>query len=224
MYTFEQVKKFPMLLDSPAGRRKSQHGGHGGTAVPCPPCLRALRVDSLAVNPRQKPEICRLSLVKPVVLKGPKLTLSMPRPSDAETLYRRVLDSRVIRWLGSDGPKNLADERKWVRRTVPQGWKKGTALTWTMYRDGEVVGNIDLHAISAGNRSAEVGLWVAPDHQGNGYATEACRLVLDFGFKKMGLNRMTYKLLEGNKPSESLAKKLGFRYEGRLKQAIITDL
>jgi [ribosomal protein S5]-alanine N-acetyltransferase len=49
------------------------------------------------------------------------------------------------------------------------------------------------------------------EYQGQGYATEACQALIEFGFKGMRLPRLTNSIAPENIPSVRLCEKLGFR-------------
>jgi RimJ/RimL family protein N-acetyltransferase len=53
------------------------------------------------------------------------------------------------------------------------------------------------------------------DYYGNGYATEACKAVLEYAFKVMGVHRIIAKCSPENNASWKLLERLGMRQEGR---------
>jgi RimJ/RimL family protein N-acetyltransferase len=61
----------------------------------------------------------------------------------------------------------------------------------------------------------EVGLYwaVAPEHRGNGYATEAARAVIDHGFAELGLARIVATTERDNLASIAVMRRLGMRVE-----------
>lgn len=60
---------------------------------------------------------------------------------------------------------------------------------------------------------AELGWTIAPAHQGNGYATEAVRAVLDACFGPLGLRRVVAECFADNEASWRLMERLGMRRE-----------
>jgi RimJ/RimL family protein N-acetyltransferase len=56
----------------------------------------------------------------------------------------------------------------------------------------------------------EVGWTFGREHWGNGYATEAARAVLDWGFRDLDLARITAMIHAGNHASMAVAERLGF--------------
>jgi RimJ/RimL family protein N-acetyltransferase len=64
---------------------------------------------------------------------------------------------------------------------------------------------------------AEIGYELAPDEWGHGYATEAAREIVRFGFDELGLHRITAWTVADNTASVRVLEKIGMRLEGRLR-------
>ena len=79
--------------------------------------------------------------------------------------------------------------------------------------DDELIGDV-YFAVEPDGRQAEIGYTLAAGAQGHGYATEAVRAVLAFGFERAGLHRITAGADPRNLPSIRLLERLGFRREG----------
>ncbi|HKW17906.1 MAG TPA: GNAT family protein [Terriglobales bacterium] len=86
--------------------------------------------------------------------------------------------------------------------------------------DGRLIGGIGLHP-QMENRRAELGYWVGVPFWGNGYATEAAREVIRYGFEDLKLNRIFAGHFEGNPASRSVLLKLGMQYEGCARQSAV---
>jgi RimJ/RimL family protein N-acetyltransferase len=68
-----------------------------------------------------------------------------------------------------------------------------------------------------GVKAGKLGYAIRADEWGNGYATDAARTMTDFGFRDLGLHRMSVTIGPDNAPSIAVAKRLGFQYEGRIR-------
>ena len=68
------------------------------------------------------------------------------------------------------------------------------------------------------NRNAKIKYWIGKKFWGQGLGREAAELILDFGFNTLRLKRIWAKVVRLNKRSKNLLKKIGFRYEGRLRK------
>lgn len=65
--------------------------------------------------------------------------------------------------------------------------------------------------------------WVAPEHQGNGYVTEATELILDHAFRERRLAKVWAHVIEPNAGSQHVLEKLGFEKEGHLREHVFID-
>ena len=63
----------------------------------------------------------------------------------------------------------------------------------------------------------EIEYCIGSTFQGKGYATEAAKAVIDFGFRKIGFNKVQICVRPSNIPSKSVIEKCGFNYEGALR-------
>ncbi len=76
------------------------------------------------------------------------------------------------------------------------------------------VGVIGITNIKLEHRRAELGYWLLPEHQQQGYTVEAAQEVLSYCFKSMELNRVEADTETENLKSSRVLEKLGFQKEG----------
>ena len=81
-----------------------------------------------------------------------------------------------------------------------------------------LIGAIGIRNWAIEHARAEVGYVLARQHWGQGYATEALKAVLGFGFSRMELNRIEAKCVPENKGSIRVLEKSGMRREGLLRE------
>jgi ribosomal-protein-alanine N-acetyltransferase len=81
--------------------------------------------------------------------------------------------------------------------------------------DGALVGAMGL--MMKGNGIAEIGYWIGVPFWGRGYATEAAREVLRYGFEDCGLHRIFAGYFTRNAASGRVMEKIGMKYEGTLR-------
>ncbi len=94
---------------------------------------------------------------------------------------------------------------------------KGSLGTWwgiCLNEDGTMIGNGGFHLWHQEHKSAELGYWILPKHQRQGYASEAIRLMCHHAFTQMGLHRIEAVVEVDNQASGSLLNKNGFTLEG----------
>lgn len=89
----------------------------------------------------------------------------------------------------------------------------------TLRASSELVGACGLHGRQTG-ATAELGYWIGKPFWGRGYATEAARAVVAYGFDTLGLHRVFAMAYSRNPTSSRVLEKLGMRWEGRLREHI----
>ncbi|WP_458187624.1 GNAT family N-acetyltransferase [Haladaptatus sp. NG-WS-4] len=86
--------------------------------------------------------------------------------------------------------------------------------------DGEPIGEVSVFDVERDH--GEIAYWIDTDWQGEGYATEAVSLLLDYVFDTRGLHRVVAKVVEFNGASRTLVERLGFTQEGRLRDHVFS--
>jgi [ribosomal protein S5]-alanine N-acetyltransferase len=85
---------------------------------------------------------------------------------------------------------------------------------------GHLCGGIGLHP-DAQQPRAELGYWIGVPFWGNGYATEAARAVIEYGFQELKLERIFASHFKGNDRSGRVLQKIGMRYEGSVRHGVM---
>lgn len=67
-------------------------------------------------------------------------------------------------------------------------------------------------------KRAEIGYAISQEQWGKGYATEATKQILSYGFKNLKLNRIEATITPGNDSSVKVLEKSGFEREGLVRQ------
>lgn len=81
-----------------------------------------------------------------------------------------------------------------------------------------LIGVCRLSHINWQARSAEIGIYIGPpDERGQGYGSEALRILCRFGFLEVGLHRLVAYARADNEASNHIFQKQGFKFEGRLR-------
>lgn len=79
----------------------------------------------------------------------------------------------------------------------------------------QLIGRIELSNVIRGPlQNANVGYFLDRAHQGNGYVSEAVRLVTAYAFGQLGLHRLQAGVMPRNTPSIRVLERAGFRQEG----------
>jgi RimJ/RimL family protein N-acetyltransferase len=83
---------------------------------------------------------------------------------------------------------------------------------------GQLIGSCGLRLRAADAHEADIGYELAPQHWGQGYATEAARTIVQFGFTQFQLHRISSWCIADNAGSLRVLEKLGMKQEGRLRE------
>ncbi|GAA2988387.1 RimJ/RimL family protein N-acetyltransferase [Microbacterium terrae] len=159
--------------------------------------------------------------MQPVTLRTKRLVLSIPTPDDVDAMYEACQDADIQRYTPVPAPYEREHAENFVAQ-IPKDWSAGVHLTWGIHENGPLVGTIGIYRI--GSRQGELGYWLAPGARGRGLLTEAAATVLEWGFSPdaLDLERFEWRAVVGNETSARIAQRLGFRYEGTLRQALVS--
>ena len=91
-------------------------------------------------------------------------------------------------------------------------------LAVTLKPDLQLIGNCGIRMESPAARQGDLGYELSPAYWGHGYATEAARAVIQFGFDVLRLHRIWSWCIADNQRSVRVLEKLGFRQEGCLRE------
>ena len=80
--------------------------------------------------------------------------------------------------------------------------------------DERLIGSCGFVSQAGERRSAEIGYWLGKPYWGKGYAAEAARALVCFGFEQMGLERVEAKCFLDNRAGQRVIEKLGMKLEG----------
>lgn len=152
-----------------------------------------------------------------LVLTGPRLTLRPWRPDDADRVHQIMQDRAMSEFLALPDPYTRDVALRFVTELGDEGRRDGTGIGSAVVESasGRVVGSAALRL--AGEQ--DVGYWIAPDAQGNGYAAEAVRELAGWAFAH-GLRRVQLMCDVRNLGSARTALAAGFRYEGALRDRL----
>ena len=152
-----------------------------------------------------------------VFLAGENVELRTIEEEDYEKLRDWVNHYDVRRFIGIDQPTNLKQETEFVESELE---KQSTTLVGICV-DGELIGDIALEEKE--NGTAELGILIGPEYHGNGYGTEASRLLINHAFEQLRYHKIKTRVVESNQKSARVWEKLGFEQEGTLREHVFLD-
>ncbi|MEV1154203.1 GNAT family protein [Micromonospora chokoriensis] len=87
--------------------------------------------------------------------------------------------------------------------------------------DGLLVGGTLFRAFDAASGVCEIGVWLAPEAQGRGLVTRAAEAMIDWAIHERGMSRVEWLTVPANQRSQAVARRLGMRRDGVLRQAFL---
>ncbi|WP_137176181.1 GNAT family N-acetyltransferase [Massilia sp. HP4] len=126
----------------------------------------------------------------------------------------------VYRYLYAHAPAGEALAQQFRRVLDAPLAHDGDILKLAVVRDedGAVLGEVLLKLASQAALQGEVGYVFHPAYAGKGYATEAVKAMIDFGFARLGFHRIFARLDAANAGSVGVVERLGMRREAHLVQ------
>ena len=168
---------------------------------------------SASAPPRtQIPRLDELSLV----IETPRLKIRPIAAGDVDALHPIAADPAVSRLLSWSAHVDREQTRAWVQSVIDQR-AAGTAITWAIEREGQLIGCIGLSGITWTFRAwridrAELGYWLGQSHWGQGLMTEAALAATRWAFETLGLHKITIGCIEGNAASQKIIERIGYRF------------
>lgn len=137
----------------------------------------------------------------------------------------------IIKWRNSSHIMNVFIDRTPLTEEIHNNWlenkvSKGEVCQFIAC---DLDNNVDfgsgyLRDIDLKNKKAEYGIFIGEeDYIGKGYGSIITKKVIDYGFDKIGLNKIYARVLAFNKPSYNMFLKLGFSQDAILRDDVIID-
>lgn len=159
-----------------------------------------------------------------------RIPIELPRPdlhsgrlrlrpltlSDEEALQPLIAAVEIASTtLSIPHPLPVGGALAWLNRKL-DGFAKGEDLVLALEFEERLIGSAGLY-MNRRDDSAELGYWIGKPYWGQGFASEAAKAMLTFGFENLGLHRIQARTFARNPASSRVLEKVGMRYEGVLR-------
>jgi len=155
----------------------------------------------------------------PVFLRGDKVDLHVVSEDDYAFLQRNWNDPAVRPGFG--GATVMHEDA--VTDHVEGLAESDEGEIFLVCADGDPVGEGFLFDLDSQRGRVELGYWVAPDAQGQGYATETAELLVEYAFAERRLNKVVARVLAFNDGSRQVLETVGFEHVGRFREDFYVD-
>ena len=154
-----------------------------------------------------------------------RLILRQFRYDDAESMR--------VNWAGLDEVQNMYGEPSYKTPEAVKGlldeyisaYKNGFNYRWAIIEkeSGECIGQVAYFLVNVSGHFGEIEYCIGTKFQGKGYATEATKAIIDFGFEKIHFHKVQICVRPSNISSKRVIEKCDFEYEGTLRDYFLID-
>jgi ribosomal-protein-alanine N-acetyltransferase len=153
-------------------------------------------------------------------LESPRLILREIQTRDRTAVYQLYGNAEVVRYYDV-GQFNTIEQADHLIARMSQRYTERRSVRWAITERGgmdRLIGTCGFNLFDTRSHFAEIGYDLHPAFWGQGMTTEAVGAMLRFGFYTVGLNRIEASVMLGNAASVAVLTKLGFHYEGVMRQ------
>lgn len=154
-----------------------------------------------------------------VFLRGEDVTLRTIEDEDFDFLRKTLTDPEVRTLLRITRPMHAVTEGGCLEGQI----SSDRAVTLLICADEDPKGFITLKDIDQRVGSGELGICVASEFHGQGFGTEATRLLTRYAFEELRLHRLVARTFANNDVSRRVLEKLGFQEEGVHRDEMFTE-
>ncbi len=146
-----------------------------------------------------------------------KTELRLLEERHAEQVFALIVEN-LERHPELDKNFSLEDAQKKIKHDLAL-FAENKGLGIGIWHKGNLAGGVRYHEIDWANRMTELGYWISGRFEGRGLVIKTCRVLIDYAFNELGLNRMIISCAAENQKSRAIPEKLGFKQEGILRQS-----
>lgn len=157
-------------------------------------------------------------------LQGEKIVLRPFVAADAEPLWASMANELANKLTGTHGDFTRAQIDAYIERQIAADDDSRASFIIALPEDDRAVGEVVINEIDADNHSASIriALFFTEDF-GQGYGTDAMRLMVGYGFEQLQLHRISLGVYAFNPRAIRVYEKIGFQREGILRDALYWD-
>lgn len=139
--------------------------------------------------------------------------------SDSEAMLRNRIADKKIQSMYSEPVYTTKEEVNELLKKYIVSYENKDYYRWavTLKSSEECIGQIAYFLVDSKNHFAEIEYCIGSEFQRKGYATEAAKAVISYGFDRINLHKVQICTKTINSASKRVIEKCGFTYEGTLR-------
>jgi RimJ/RimL family protein N-acetyltransferase len=155
-------------------------------------------------------------------LMGKLVRLAAPNHDEyADLMSRWSEDGELMRLLNAEPAMiyQRSEVQKWIDKNDGEDMVYFTIRTLA---EDKLIGSIELDGFSFDTGNCWLGIYLGErDYWGQGYGTDAMRVLLHYAFTELGIRRVTLNVFEYNQRAIKSYQKAGFKIEGVGRKALL---
>ena len=138
---------------------------------------------------------------------------------DDESMLKNWVADEKIQSLYSEPVYSTKEAVRELLNKYIGSYDKSDYYRWAVVerKSGECIGQIAFFLVDSKNHFAEIEYCIGSEFQCNGYATEATKAIIAYGFNRISFHKIQICTKTINAPSKRVIEKCGFTYEGTLR-------
>lgn len=148
-----------------------------------------------------------------------RLTLRRFEYTDNQSMRNNWISDEKIQSMYSEPVYSTEEEVRELLDKYIGSYERDDYYRWAVIEkaSGECIGQIAYFLVDSKNHFAEIEYCIGSAFQRKGYATEAAKAVIAYGFDKINLHKVQICTKTINAPSKRVIEKCGLTYEGTLR-------
>ena len=144
---------------------------------------------------------------------------------DAQSVLNNWAGDEVVQKMYGEPVYKTIEEVQGLLDKYITAYRSGYYYRWAVVekKSGECIGQIAYFLVDKYNSWGEIEYCIGSAYQGKGYATEATKAIIGYGFDKIGFNKVQICVRPSNIKSKKVIEKCGFEYEGTLRDYFFID-
>ncbi|MDE6592102.1 MAG: GNAT family N-acetyltransferase [Oscillospiraceae bacterium] len=145
--------------------------------------------------------------------------------SDTENVFKNWAGDEKVQSMYSEPIYPTCEAVRGLLEKYINSYEKDDYYRWAVALGGtdECIGQIAYFLVDSKNHFAEIEYCIGSEFQRKGYATEAARAVIKYGFESINLHKVQICTKTINAPSKRVIEKCGLTYEGTLRDYFYMD-
>jgi len=157
------------------------------------------------------------------MIETERLLLRKARDSDAVRMYKMISSTPMhYKFTRIPYPYTLKMAKENIKKRKKH-YRKGDELNLLieLKNTRKLIGTITLRGLDSSDNKAELGYALDKKATGKGYVTEAAEAIIDYGFKRLKLNRVEIGCATDNRDSRKVIRRLHADFEGVARKAVL---